>query len=55
MFRTVQKSTTYNTESLNKVQNGRNGNKLVWSQDLKTMKPETTRKKPSATDRYPLC
>ena len=47
MFGTVQQFTTYNTQSLNKVQNGRNGNKLVWSQDLKTMKHKTVRKNPA--------
>ena len=37
VHRTVQKFKTHNTESLNKVQNSRNGNTLVWSQNVKKL------------------
>ena len=45
VHRTVQKFKTHNTESLDKVQISRNGNTLVWSQNIKTMKHKTIRKK----------
>ena len=46
VHRTVQKFKTHNTESLNKVQNSRNGNTLVWSQNVKkTMKHKAVRKR----------
>lgn len=44
---TVQKFKTHNTESLDKVQN-RNGNTLVWSQNIKTMKHKTVGEKNTA-------
>lgn len=54
--RTVQKFKTHNTESLNKVQNSRNGNTLVWSQNVKKLWniKLLEKEKHSTIDRCPL-